>query len=247
MGVNLSPPKASTTVAGQVELATLAEVTTGTDTARAVTPAGVKQEIDALDVVAATLPLAIDNTTDVDVANVTAFTVPYLASAQGAGTVLTTSTSEALISASAMTIPANTLSAGDRITLVAWGSRLDNAGGDTTLRIRVGGLAGTSLGSIILPNATIATSATVRPWRWTADLVMINDGSNKTSQSGLVTVAGASTTTTDIYSRSYQATSAALTLSSSQDWVLTAIHSTSSANLWIGVTGLSWDVTIHRP
>lgn len=42
-----SPPDASTTTKGIIEIATLAEVTTGTDTARAVTPQGLKQEIDA--------------------------------------------------------------------------------------------------------------------------------------------------------------------------------------------------------
>jgi lysophospholipase L1-like esterase len=40
-------PAASTTVVGKVELATNAETTTGTDTARAVTPAGVKAVVDA--------------------------------------------------------------------------------------------------------------------------------------------------------------------------------------------------------
>src|SRR6187549_2224350 len=45
-----SPPDASTTVKGVVELATLAEVSTGTDTVRAVTPEGVRQEITAVTV-----------------------------------------------------------------------------------------------------------------------------------------------------------------------------------------------------
>ena len=40
--INISIPAASTTVAGKVELATTAETTTGTDTARAVTPDGLK-------------------------------------------------------------------------------------------------------------------------------------------------------------------------------------------------------------
>src|SRR4051812_13007740 len=40
-------PDASTTVKGKIEIATLAEVTTGTDTVRAVTPEGVHQEIVA--------------------------------------------------------------------------------------------------------------------------------------------------------------------------------------------------------
>jgi phage-related tail fiber protein len=41
-------PDASETVKGIAELATLAEVATGTDTTRIVTPAGVKQETDAV-------------------------------------------------------------------------------------------------------------------------------------------------------------------------------------------------------
>lgn len=41
-----SPPAASDIVSGIVELATAAEVTTGTDTTRAVTPAGLKVELD---------------------------------------------------------------------------------------------------------------------------------------------------------------------------------------------------------
>lgn len=44
--VNTLVPAASTTAAGKVELATSAETTTGTDAARAVTPAGVKAVID---------------------------------------------------------------------------------------------------------------------------------------------------------------------------------------------------------
>ena len=42
-----SPPDASATTKGIIELATLAEVTAGTDTTRAVTPEGVKQAFDA--------------------------------------------------------------------------------------------------------------------------------------------------------------------------------------------------------
>ena len=42
-----APPDASTTTKGIIEIATLAEVTTGTDTVRAVTPQGVKQAFDA--------------------------------------------------------------------------------------------------------------------------------------------------------------------------------------------------------
>lgn len=53
---------ASTTVAGIVELATLAEVTTGTDTTRAVTPEGVRQERIALkaEILGAGVPSALD-------------------------------------------------------------------------------------------------------------------------------------------------------------------------------------------
>lgn len=47
-GSDATVPDASETVAGRVELATNAETTTGTDTARAVTPAGVKAVTDAL-------------------------------------------------------------------------------------------------------------------------------------------------------------------------------------------------------
>lgn len=43
-----APPSATTLVQGIIEIATLAEVSTGTDAARAVTPQGVKQETDAL-------------------------------------------------------------------------------------------------------------------------------------------------------------------------------------------------------
>lgn len=43
-----TPPDATQTVKGVVELATLAEVATGTDDVRAVTPAGVRQERDAV-------------------------------------------------------------------------------------------------------------------------------------------------------------------------------------------------------
>ena len=56
---------ASETVAGKVELATLAEVATGTDTARAVTAAGVRQERIALkdEILGAGVPAAL-NTLD---------------------------------------------------------------------------------------------------------------------------------------------------------------------------------------
>lgn len=43
-----SPPDASESVKGIVELATTTEATTGTDTVRAVTPAGVKAAVDAM-------------------------------------------------------------------------------------------------------------------------------------------------------------------------------------------------------
>jgi hypothetical protein len=57
-----APPDASTTVKGIVELATLAEVATGTDTARAVTPEGVRQERLALktEILGAGVPAALD-------------------------------------------------------------------------------------------------------------------------------------------------------------------------------------------
>jgi hypothetical protein len=55
-------PDASTTVKGKVELATLAEVGTGTDTVRAVTPEGVRQERIAVkaEILGAGVPAALD-------------------------------------------------------------------------------------------------------------------------------------------------------------------------------------------
>jgi hypothetical protein len=47
-GKTASVPDASTTVKGAIEIATLTEVATGTDTARAVTPEGVRQERNAV-------------------------------------------------------------------------------------------------------------------------------------------------------------------------------------------------------
>lgn len=57
-----APPDASDTVKGVVELATLAEVATGTDTLRAVTAAGVRQERVALkaEILGADVPAALD-------------------------------------------------------------------------------------------------------------------------------------------------------------------------------------------
>lgn len=57
-----SPADASTTVKGIIEIATLAEVTTGTDTVRAVTPEGVRQERVALkaEILGAGVPAALD-------------------------------------------------------------------------------------------------------------------------------------------------------------------------------------------
>lgn len=53
---------ASTTVKGIIEIATLAEVSTGTDTARAVTPQGVKQAMDDVKaaILGAGVPAALD-------------------------------------------------------------------------------------------------------------------------------------------------------------------------------------------
>lgn len=57
-----TPPTASETVAGVLEIATLAEVTTGTDSVRAVTPQGVKQATDAVrtSILGAGVPAALD-------------------------------------------------------------------------------------------------------------------------------------------------------------------------------------------
>lgn len=61
-GATATVPDASTTVKGVVELATLAEVTTGTDAVRAVTPEGVRQERIALkaEILGAGVPGALD-------------------------------------------------------------------------------------------------------------------------------------------------------------------------------------------
>lgn len=61
-GNSSTPADASTTVKGIVELATLAEVSTGTDTVRAVTPEGVRQERVALkaEILGAGVPAALD-------------------------------------------------------------------------------------------------------------------------------------------------------------------------------------------
>jgi hypothetical protein len=57
-----SPADASETVKGIVELASLAEVAAGSDSVRAVTPAGVRQERDAVraDILGAGVPEALD-------------------------------------------------------------------------------------------------------------------------------------------------------------------------------------------
>ena len=62
IGSGGTQPDASTTVKGIVELATLAEVATGADTERAVTPEGVRQERTALkaEILGAGVPGALD-------------------------------------------------------------------------------------------------------------------------------------------------------------------------------------------
>lgn len=62
VGAGGTQPDATETVKGIVELATLAEVATGTDTARAVTAAGVRQERVALkaEILGAGVPAALD-------------------------------------------------------------------------------------------------------------------------------------------------------------------------------------------
>jgi hypothetical protein len=61
-GSSGSPPSASTTVQGVIEIATLAEVTTGTDAVRSVTPQGVRQETDAVKtaILGVGVPAALD-------------------------------------------------------------------------------------------------------------------------------------------------------------------------------------------
>jgi len=57
-----APPDATVNVKGLIEIATLAEVTAGTDTTRAVTPEGVRQERIALknEILGAGVPAALD-------------------------------------------------------------------------------------------------------------------------------------------------------------------------------------------
>lgn len=57
-----SPPSASETVSGIIEIASLAEVITGTDSLRAVTPQGVKQATNAVktEILGAGVPEALD-------------------------------------------------------------------------------------------------------------------------------------------------------------------------------------------
>lgn len=57
-----APPDATTAVKGIIEIATLAEVGTGTDTVRAVTPEGVRQERNAVkaEILGAGVPAALD-------------------------------------------------------------------------------------------------------------------------------------------------------------------------------------------
>jgi hypothetical protein len=61
-GSSGAPPDASATVKGIIEIATLAEVSTGTDTVRAVTPEGVRQERTALkaEILGPGVPAALD-------------------------------------------------------------------------------------------------------------------------------------------------------------------------------------------
>lgn len=61
-GSSGAPPDASDTVKGVIEIATLAEVATGTDTVRAVTPEGVRQERAAVkaEILGAGVPAALD-------------------------------------------------------------------------------------------------------------------------------------------------------------------------------------------
>ncbi|HMS83626.1 MAG TPA: hypothetical protein PKD12_08250 [Nitrospira sp.] len=63
-----STPDASTTVKGKIEIATLAEVSTGTDTVRAVTPEGVRQEINAIPVASTTVQGKVELATLAEVA-----------------------------------------------------------------------------------------------------------------------------------------------------------------------------------
>lgn len=91
-----APPDASETVKGILELNTLAEVATGTDTTRAVTAAGVRQERTALkaEILGAGVPAALDTLDELaaalaDDANFAATMVTSLAGKQPLDTDLT--------------------------------------------------------------------------------------------------------------------------------------------------------------
>lgn len=91
-----APVDASTTVKGVVELATLAETGTGTDSVRAVTPQAVKQETDAVKaaILGAGVPAALDTLDELaaalaDDANYAATVTAALANKQPIDTDLT--------------------------------------------------------------------------------------------------------------------------------------------------------------
>jgi microcompartment protein CcmK/EutM len=82
-----TPPTASDIAVGLVELATTTEATTGTDTARAVTPAGLKAVADTKAALSHThVATDISNSTAVGRSLITALDAPTARSAIGAGT-----------------------------------------------------------------------------------------------------------------------------------------------------------------
>ena len=105
---------ASTTAIGMVELATNTEATTGTDTTRAVTPAGVKAVVDAL-----SIP---DSPDDIGAAPATqtinAKTGAYTLVASDAGKLVTLT----LAAPADLTVPANVFTAGQRVDIADRGT-----------------------------------------------------------------------------------------------------------------------------
>ena len=115
---------ASETVAGKVELATTAEATTGTDTARAVTPAGVKAVADTKAAANHTHDDRYYTETESDARfapaaqTINAQTgTSYTLVASDAGKLVTCTNSGAIT----VTVPASTFSAGQRVDMVVLG------------------------------------------------------------------------------------------------------------------------------
>ena len=242
MGVSISDPKASTTVAGRVELATLAEAATGTDTARAVTP----EALGAIPSVAAGTYVTATTTgtapTEVTTIGLTtaftdvALSGPQLAATQGNGTTVSNTTTEtALTTTPTFTVAANRLTTGSIIRIITWGMRLDNVASSSTstVRTRVGGVAGTSLGNFVIP-AKGAASATVMNWVWETNILIVSAATPSAATweySGRFSQNDPTSSTSD-WQRTHRSVSGtALDLTASADWVTTVVHGTANTGL----------------